>query len=116
MTAPRLSALSYAARMLEVTSTVGGALAKFLYRRLRKQPDHGPELLRRMFEKLGGSFIKLGQIMSLQIDTLPREYCDALLSLLDRVPPFPAEGVDGAFRETLHALPADLYRQFDYQP
>src|SRR6267378_1485157 len=106
----RLSVMSYFVRVLEVTGAMLSAGSAFLYRRLRGYPEHGPELVRGIFEKLGGSFIKFGQILSLQIDTLPREYCDALLALLDRVPPFPAEDVDRVFLEALRASPRDLYQ------
>src|SRR5437667_4298701 len=116
MRTSRLPTLSYLSRMLEVSAALASALARYSYRRLRGQPTHGPDLLREIFEKLGGSFIKFGQILSLQIDTLPREYCDALLALLDRVPPFPAEEVDRVFFETLRASPRDLYQSFDYEP
>src|SRR5258708_6946183 len=112
----RLSALSYLLRMVEVTRVTMGTLGRFLYRRWRGRPDHGPELLREVFEKLGGSFIKFGQILSLQIDTLPREYCDALLALLDRVPAFSAEEVEQVFLEVLGSSPRDLYLEFDYKP
>jgi ubiquinone biosynthesis protein len=107
--------MTYLGRMLEVAVVLLMAAARFLYRRFRGLPPQGPELLREVFEKLGGSFIKFGQILSLQIDTLPREYCDALLALLDRVPPFPAEQVERVFAESLRASPRDLYQQFDYQ-
>ena len=116
MQTSRLRVLSYIGRMLEVAGAVASASGRFTYRRLRGRPAQGPELLRGILEKLGGSFIKFGQILSLQIDTLPREYCDALLALLDRVPPFPAEQVDRVFLETLRASPRDLYQSFDYQP
>src|SRR5215468_8460364 len=101
--------------MFEVFGALASAVLTFLYRRLRGRATHGPDLLREFFEKLGGSFIKFGQILSLQIDTLPREYCDALLALLDRVPPFPAAEVERLFLATFHASPRDLYRTFDYQ-
>lgn len=108
--------MSYLRRILEVAVAVMTAALKYGFRRLRGVPRHGPELVRQMFEDLGGSFIKFGQILSLQIDTLPREYCDALLALLDRVPPFPAEQVERVFIETLRGAPRDLYQAFDYQP
>ncbi len=93
------SFLSFFARVLEVSGVVLAAVFRFLYRKIRGRPVHGPELARQVFEDLGGSFIKFGQILSLQIDTLPREYCDALLSLLDRVLPFPENRSSGYSRK-----------------
>ena len=69
-----------------------------------------------MLEEISGSFLKFGQILSLQVDSLPREYCDALLSLLDRVPPFPREDVTRIFEEDLGRHPETVYQQFDYRP
>jgi ubiquinone biosynthesis protein len=108
--------LAHFSRVLEVTRALIGTATRFLTRRIRKRPHHGPELLKGLFERLGGSFLKFGQILSLQIDTLPREYCDALLDLLDRVPPFQAEHVERIFVETLRASPRDLFQTFDFVP
>src|SRR6266853_3688313 len=116
MKANRLPIHSYIHRILELTSALASALSRYAWRRLHGQPTQGPELVREFFENLGGSFIKFGQILSLQIDTLPREYCDALLALLDRVPPFPPEEVERVFMESLHASPRDLYSSFNYEP
>jgi ubiquinone biosynthesis protein len=76
----------------------------------------GPERLRLMLEDLSGSFLKFGQILSLQVDALPREYCDALLSLLDRVPPFPREQVAQVFLSEMGKTPEELYLEFNYTP
>ena len=40
-----------------------------------------PEKLRMILEELGPTYIKLGQIMSLHSDFLPKAYCDELLKL-----------------------------------
>ena len=44
---------------------------------------HGltPEKLRAIFEDLGPTFVKFGQIMSMRPDFLPTEYCDELMKL-----------------------------------
>ena len=76
----------------------------------------GPQRLRVLLEDLGGSFLKFGQILSLQVDSLPLEYCEALRNLLDRVPPFGREQVQIVFQEEFQQLPESLYREFNYPP
>src|SRR5258708_13429385 len=55
-------------------------------------------------------------MLSLQVDVLPREYGDALLTLLDGVPPFPPSDVKQVFMEEFGQPPEDLFREFNYQP
>ena len=52
---------------------------------------HGltPEKLCAMIEDLGPTFIKLGQILSMRSDFLPKEYCEALKKLRSNVAPMP---------------------------
>ena len=40
-----------------------------------------PEKLRLILEDLGPTFIKLGQIMSMHSDILPKRYCDEMMRL-----------------------------------
>jgi ubiquinone biosynthesis protein len=87
-----------------------------LSRIFRRAALPGPERLRKLLEDLSGSFLKFGQILSLQVDALPREYCDALLNLLDRVPPFPRDQVAQIFTEELGKPPEALFKEFDYVP
>ena len=52
--------------------------------------DHhpGPVRLRLAFERLGGAWVKLGQMLALRYDILPVPYCDELFRLLNQVAPF----------------------------
>ena len=48
-----------------------------------------PEKLRMILEDLGPTFIKIGQIMSMHSDVLPKRYCDELMHLCYDVAPMP---------------------------
>jgi ubiquinone biosynthesis protein len=76
----------------------------------------GPQRFRRLFEDLGGSFIKFGQMLALQPDIVSLEYCDELFNLLDRIAPFPFEHVEQTFRDELGKPPAELFDFFDHVP
>ena len=75
-----------------------------------------PDQLRVLFEDLGGTFIKFGQMLALQPDILSLEYCNALFNLLDRVAPFSFERVETTFIEELGKSPVELFDHFDAQP
>ena len=72
----------------------------------------GPRRFRQLFEDLGGSFIKFGQMLALQPDIVSLEYCDELFNLLDRIPPFPYEDVERVVVEELGAPPDQLFDAF----
>ena len=61
----------------------------FVNRDLVKRPF--PVQLRKRLEALGPTFIKLGQILSLRVDVLPKEITDELKNLLERLPALPFE-------------------------
>ena len=67
-----------------------------------------PEKLRLILEDLGPTFIKIGQIMSLHSDVLPKKYCDELMKLRSDVAPMPfSEGTlphNSPARLPLHRL------------
>jgi ubiquinone biosynthesis protein len=106
----------YAKRILQISRVVAQQIGTGVVRRLRHQPVQGPILLREGLERIGGCFVKFGQILSLQLDTLPREYCDELLHLLDAIPPIGREEILGVFQHEFHASPEKLYRTFDFTP
>ncbi len=67
----------------------------FLDRQLVKQPF--PVQFRRRLERLGPTYIKLGQILSLRDDLLPKSVTDELKNLLDKLPAVPI----GRFKELI---------------
>ncbi len=67
--------------------TVVALLALPVNRGLKRSPF--PVQLRRRLEMLGPTYIKLGQILSMREDLLPRPVTDELKNLLDRLPAVP---------------------------
>ena len=59
-----------------------------------------PVKLRLILEDLGPTFIKIGQIMSLHSDVLPKKYCDELMKLRSDVPPMPFSEVEEVIEES----------------
>ncbi|MEX1129036.1 MAG: AarF/UbiB family protein [Vicinamibacterales bacterium] len=88
----------------------------WLARRIPLARLTGPQRFRRLFEDLGGSFIKFGQMLALQPDIVSLEYCDELFNLMDRIAPFPYAHVEHTFREELGRPPEELFDHFDPVP
>ncbi|SRR5216684_4156 len=72
----------------------------------------GPQRLRIALEQIGGTFIKFGQVLALQSDILPLDYCRELFNLLDRVPPFAFAEVERTFVEDLGQKPSQMFDSF----
>lgn len=88
----------------------------WLAKRLPSGTCTGPQRLSAVFEDLGGSFLKFGQMLALQPDILSLEYCNALFNLLDRVAPFPYSEVERICQEELGKSPEDLFESFERTP
>lgn len=87
-----------------------------LARRLPPTNLSHPERLRTVLEEVGGTFIKFGQMLALQPDILPREYCNALFDLLDRIEPFTYAEAERVVVEELGRTPGEIFDSFEPRP
>jgi predicted unusual protein kinase regulating ubiquinone biosynthesis (AarF/ABC1/UbiB family) len=67
-------------------------------------------------EKLGPTFIKLGQLLSTRADLLPGPYLEALSRLQDHIEPFPYEEVDRIVSGELGVRISKAFADFDPEP
>lgn len=67
-------------------------------------------------ERLGPTFIKLGQLLSTRHDLLPPEYIEALSRLQDKVEPFPFEQVEQIIAEELGLRVSKAFAELDPKP
>jgi ubiquinone biosynthesis protein len=67
-------------------------------------------------ERLGATFIKVGQIASTRGDLLPPEWVDELSALRDQVPPFPFEEVRRVVESSLGRSLGELFSVFEREP
>ncbi len=75
-----------------------------------------PERLRMVFEELGTTFIKLGQVMALRSDLLPEAYTDEFQKLQDDVPSVPFSEIK-AFLEHEYKKPlSEVFLEFEEKP
>ena len=67
-------------------------------------------------ERLGPTFIKLGQLLSTRGDLLPAPYLEALARLQDQVEPFSIEEVEQIVSSELGGRLSKLFSDFDREP
>lgn len=72
--------------------------------------------LRGELERLGGVFVKVGQLLSVRTDLFPWEVCREFARLLDQVMPFPGEVAAQIVRQELGAPLHSVFSRFDPQP
>ena len=75
-----------------------------------------PEKLRMILEDLGPTYIKLGQIMSMHSDILPKRYCDELMRLHSEVAPMPFEEVAEVIQESYGYPWTEVFVEIDETP
>lgn len=83
---------------------------------LRDSTQRRGARLRRIFEGLGPTFIKLGQQLSVRADFLPYEVCEELAKMLDKVAPFPTEKAIAAIERAQGRPLSEIFAVFDPAP
>ena len=74
-----------------------------------------PEKLRSILEDLGPTYIKMGQIMSMQTDALPQAFLKELEKLRTDVPPMSDEDLCFIIQETYNKDISELFDDFSYK-
>lgn len=72
-----------------------------------------PEKLRMVLEDLGPTFMKIGQILSMRSDMIPREYCEELAKLRSEAAPMPIGEVRAAVESELNIRLCEVFASFD---
>ncbi|MCA1577853.1 MAG: AarF/ABC1/UbiB kinase family protein [Acidobacteria bacterium] len=78
--------------------------------------DAPAEELAKDLERLGPTFIKLGQLLSTRADLLPGPYLEALERLQDHIEPFPYEEVERIVSTELGVRISKAFAEFDPVP
>ena len=78
--------------------------------------QHPPEELANDLERMGPTFVKLGQILSSRADLLPKPYLDALSRLQDKVKPFSYEQVEEIVTTELGVKISKAFAEFQCEP
>jgi ubiquinone biosynthesis protein len=83
----------------------------------RKHPEKTKaQRLVRAIERLGPSYIKLGQALSTRSDLIGEELADGLGSLRDKLPPFPSAVAKQIVQEAFGKPVSELFAEFEDEP
>ena len=72
--------------------------------------------LRTIFERVGGSFLKIGQYLALRIDFLPWEASEELGKMVDKMPAFPIEQAISRIEKAIGCPMEQKFLRFDPDP
>lgn len=76
----------------------------------------GPALIRQTFEKLGATYIKLGQFIASSPSLFPAEYIQEFQSCLDQTEPLPFATLEQVLKKELGRSLKTLFADIDPQP
>ena len=101
---------------LEGLGVAKGVIAPLRLLARRKRDGRPGQRLARAMQKLGPSFIKLGQALSTRSDLVGEEVASDLSQLQDHLAPFPASYAKAAIEQELEIKLEDSFKEFENQP
>ncbi len=85
--------------------------------RVETKKDVPPQVrLRKTLERLGPTFVKFGQVLSVRPDLAPKNYIRELEKLQDKVPPFPFSEVKELIEDELKKPLDHVFPEFEKKP
>ena len=103
-------------RFKEIVKVLGSyGFGYIVDHKLNKQ-NKLPENLRKAFEELGPTFIKIGQILSTRPDLLSSNYIVELSKLQDNAPPESIEAINKIFFDEFSMSTTDCFEKFYEKP
>ena len=104
---------------LPAHSCTGRKQEKVISKYLRLSSATGsalPEMAKETLEKLGPTYVKFGQFMSIRPDLIPHEFCTSSRNCRTRSLPFPFAQVKRELKNELKRDPAEIFSEFDETP
>jgi predicted unusual protein kinase regulating ubiquinone biosynthesis (AarF/ABC1/UbiB family) len=87
-----------------------------VHARWKRTHERNARRLYRGIVKLRGVYIKMGQVLSIMGNVLPRAYARELEGLQDQVPPARWDRIEGALARSLGRAPAEVFDDLDAAP
>jgi ubiquinone biosynthesis protein len=84
--------------------------------RKRSTQESRARRLRETFERMGITFVKIGQQLSMRLDMLPYVYTRELEKLLDELPPFPSDQAISTIERVAGKPISEVFSVFDSNP
>lgn len=82
----------------------------------RSNPQKSARALRVVFEKMGFTFVKLGQALALRFDLLPADYCQEFLRISNELAADGYPTIHRIITEDLGCSPEEIFAAFEHQP
>jgi ubiquinone biosynthesis protein len=86
------------------------------YLRAKRPTIASPVIVRETIEKLGTTFVKFGQFLSVRPDLVPPEFCDELRKLQDRMQAFSFACAKVQIEQELGRRHSEIFSEFDKSP